>query len=135
VPQLHASGIGLAIATHSDDAEYAGGHVKPETHILGTELARALVEYHFTMDVAKAFFIIAYNPRVRSVTDHHDLIKRHHMRKIREWFAVPSQQIIFFDDIEATVRDCVDYCNVRAFQVDATIGFQCKDILDNLLQL
>lgn len=135
VPQLHASGIGLAIATHSDDAEYAGGHVHPETHILGTELARALVEYHFTTDVANAFFIIAYNPRVRGVTDPRDLIKRHHMRQIRERFAVPSQQIVFFDDIEATVEDCVDYCNVRAIQVDPTVGFQCKDVLDNMLQL
>jgi hypothetical protein len=134
VPKLHGAGIGLAIATHSDEAEY-GGHVQPETHILGAELARALVEYHFDADVAKAFFIMAYNPRVRGVTDHQDLIKRHHMRHILEWFAVPPHQIVFFDDIEATVKDCVDYCNVRSIQVDATAGFQCKDILNNLLQL
>jgi hypothetical protein len=132
VPLLHEAGIGLAIATHSDAAEYSET-VTPETHILGTALAQALVDRHFSTEIAEAFYIIAYNPRVRRVTDERDLIKRHHMRMIFEHFSVQKPEgIVFFDDIEKTVRDCVDYCKVRAIQVDETVGFQFRDLLDNL---
>ena len=65
VPQLHNQGFGLSIATHSDEAEFGGG-VKPASHMLGSELARAVVERHFAPEVASAFHIIAYNPRVQS---------------------------------------------------------------------
>lgn len=131
VPYLHRAGIGLAVATHSDEAEY-GGHVQPETHILGTELVRALLDYHFPKTIATAFFVVAYNPRVRKAVDPNDLIKRHHMRQILKHFDTVPQELVFFDDIEAIVRDCCDYCHVRAIQVDATTGFQYKDILDNM---
>lgn len=126
---LQEAGIGLATATHSDAAEY-GGIVQPETHILGTELAQALVDYHFSKE--NDFFLVAYNPRVRKVTDSRDLIKRHHMRQILQHFTVQPEEVIFFDDIEGTVRDCCDYCRVRAIQVDETVGFQFKDLIDNL---
>jgi len=133
VPLLHEAGIGLAIATHSDEAEYDGINVKREIHILGTELARALIQRHFSEEIAEAFFIVAFNPRIRKVTDERDLIKRYHMRTIKQHFSVQNpEQIVFFDDLERTVKDCADFCKVRAIQVDETVGFQFKDLLDNL---
>lgn len=132
VPHLYAAGFGLAVATHSDEAEY-GGHVQPATHILGEELVRALLNYHFATPIASAFFVVAYNPRVRKAVNPNDLIKRYHMRQILQHFdTVSPQQVVFFDDIEETVRDCCDYCNVRAIQVDNRIGFQCRDIIEKL---
>ena len=131
VPHLSATGFGLAVATHSDEAEY-GGHVQPATHILGSELVRTLLDYHFPKPIANAIFVVAYNPRVRKVADPKDLIKRYHMRQILQHFDTAPEQVVFFDDIEATVRDCCDYSNVRAIQVDESVGFQCKDILDNM---
>jgi hypothetical protein len=132
VPLLHKAGIGLAIATLSDEAEYNGITIRRETHVLGTELARAVVQRHFSQQVAEAFFIVAFKPRVRKVTDERDRIKRYHMRMIGQHFCVHSEQIVFFDDLERTVKDCINYCKVRAIQVDDTVGFQFCDLLDNL---
>lgn len=123
--------IGVAIATHSDEAEYSAT-VTPETHILGKDLAQALVRHHFTPQIADQFLIVAYNPRARKVTDEKDLIKRYHMRQIQQQYKVPPEQIIFFDDLSKTVKDCNEYCKVRAIQVDEKVGFQFSDLLENL---
>lgn len=133
VPKLHENGFFVAIATHSDEAEF-GGEVQPDTHILGNELATALVERRFPPTISKEIFIVAYNPRVHQDHDPElDKVKRYHMRKLVEKFKVKPSEIIFFDDTPEVVMDCKDNCGVvHSFQVDPSLGFQIQDLLSNL---
>jgi hypothetical protein len=138
VPRLFAAGYCMAIATHSDVAEYGvknEGFVQPETHILGEELARALLDHHFPANVARAFFIVAYNPRHRGPEGELEVnrIKRHHMRMLTNHFQVQAAaDILFFDDTPHVVDDCRESCGVRAVQVDPEVGFQLSDLLNHL---
>jgi len=131
VPELHKFGFHLAIATHSDEAEF-GGEVQPETHILGTELATALVS-KFEPETASSIFIVAYNPRHHpdDAADENKLIKRYHMNLLKEKFQVEGKNIIFFDDTEHVVDDCRKTCGVHAFVVDPNHGFRLIDLLRN----
>jgi hypothetical protein len=142
VPLLHKHEIGIAIATHSDVAEYGKKDelVQPATHILGEELARALVDRHFLSDIANAFFIVAYNPRWRGLEGEleHNRIKRHHMRMLQTHFeqvqvgAGTPADTLFFDDTPHVVDDCRDTCGVRAVLVDPKVGFQLSDLINHL---
>lgn len=132
IPRLHEEGIGLAIATHSDEAEFRG-EIKPDTHVLGSEIAKALVEKYFSCEIASAFLIIAYNPRVRPGGDKEEnKIKRYHMHNISEHFKCRPEEILFLDDTESVVKDCNEFCGVNTILVDPRRGFQIHDILDNL---
>lgn len=134
VPQLHENGFSLAIATHSDEAEF-NGEIHPKTHILGEELATSLLRKHFSPAVIASFFIVAYNPRVHpegnNKEDH--LIKRYHMRRIMEHFQIQPIEILFFDDTHHVVEDCIETCKVQhSFIVDPDYGFQLTDLIRNL---
>jgi hypothetical protein len=132
VPKLYEHGFGLAIATHSDEAEF-GESVQPATHILGKELATALVQRHFDNAISSSFFIVAYNPRVHPLDDvQSNTAKRHHMRRLREHFLVKPEEILFFDDTSDIISDCRDHCGVRAFHIDPTLGFRLEDLLLSL---
>lgn len=130
IPALHNHGeIGLSIATHSDQAEY-NGDIQPDTHILGDELAHAIVKHHFDEAVANAFFIVAYNPRARGTTqDRQRCIKRHHMFEIQRHFGVQPSEIMFFDDTKQVVEDFNEFCGVLTVHVDPNKGFQLSDLL------
>jgi Mg2+/Co2+ transporter CorC len=109
--------------------------VQLETHILGEELARALVKHHFSAEMSSAFFVVAYNPRHRGaeglLKDNH--IKRYHMRILIDHFQVlDPADILFFDDVQHVVEDCRDTCGVRAVQVDPEVGFQLSDLIHHL---
>jgi len=138
----HAAGFRLAVATHSDEAEFDDTQqqrgvlvVQPQTHILGRELVMALLQRYFPDNIVQDFCVVAYNPRVRlpaAATEGNDdnRIKRYHMRQITEHFQVEdSQQILFFDDTEAVVEDCNDNCGVKAIKVDPKIGLQWCDVM------
>jgi hypothetical protein len=136
---MSANDIGIAVATHSDEHEY--NHttdVKPDTHILGTELVQALLRHSCRSEDVSTndILIIAYNPRVRHANDDDDdddtnqyKYKRYHMRRIQEHFGVQGPQILFLDDTPEIVQDCKEYCGVHAVQVDAQRGLQWSDIL------
>lgn len=129
VPALHRNGFGLAIATHSDEHEYSE-NVRPETHILGSALARAVLEHHFEPDVSSAFYVVAYNPRARgTMDDEKHKIKRHHMRLILDRFGVDPHEIVFWDDVPRNVQDCRVHFGVHAILVNATKGFQLHNVL------
>lgn len=150
VPELFKHGFYLAIATHSDETEFVTGRqasmIHPKTHILGKELAKKLIEKHFSDDIVSSFFIVAYNPRAHhqvevvveeeenNEEENNNKMKRYHFRQIRNHFCdVEPKEIIFFDDTEEIVRDCKEFCNINAFQVDQTFGFRLEDITKNLL--
>lgn len=85
--------------------------------------------------MAQAFFITAYNPRVRKATEENNLFKRHHMRLIQEHFdQVEPKNILFFDDVVNIVKDCNEYCGVRAVLVDERKGFQLSDLVNTFQQ-
>jgi hypothetical protein len=131
VPLLHEHGFGLSIATHSDEAEF-GGLIKPETHILGSELASALIQRYFTSELVNTFFIVAYNPRARKDGNQEDnKLKRYHVRKLLQHFQVQPQEIVFFDDTPTVVNDC-NRCGLNAILVDANEGFQASDLLNSM---
>ena len=152
VPELFKHGFYLAIATHSDEAEFVTGRqasmINPNTHILGKELASKLIEKYFTNDIVSSFFIVAYNPRAHhhrqeeeeeqeqenNEEENINKMKRYHFRLIRNHFSdVESKEILFFDDTEDIVRDCNEFCNINAFQVDPNFGFRLEDITKNIL--
>jgi len=129
VPALAEEGIKLAIATHSDEAEFIRDDVDKETHILGEELAREVLRRNFSQQLVKDFFIVAFNPRWRSEgTQPAFREKRFHMRKISEHFNVDPRSILFFDDNDTVAGDCNQTCNVRAIKVDPAVGFQLSDV-------
>ena len=135
VPDLHKHGFGLSIATHSDEKEFATGRqallIDPKTHIMGEELAKALLDHCFTPDIVSSFFIVAHNPRAHGQgKDPQNCIKRYHMREIQNHFSVEGKEILFFDDTPAVVDDCANRCGgVRAVLVDPKKGFQLGNLL------
>jgi hypothetical protein len=128
-----AAGFSVAVATHSDAAEYGrkDPSIQPATHILGDELARALVDRHFSPATAAAIFCVAYNPRHRGahgqMEEHR--IKRYHVLVLQQHFGVDAAEIIFFDDTPQVVQDCRETCGVHAVQVDPNQGFVFADLL------
>jgi hypothetical protein len=132
VPRLHQNGVGICIATHSDEAEY-GRFVRPATHILGSELASALLSRYFEPEVADSCLVVAYNPRARGTegTLEENRVKRYHVRRIRSHFGVTSpDQILLLDDLKEVVDDCRAYCGIHAVKVDARTGFRLQDLLE-----
>lgn len=140
VPALHQNGFFLAIATHSDAAEFSenkldqnGCLVQPETHILGEELVRALLLYHFPQEMANSFGIVAYHPRVHAMGDQPaHRFKRRHMTQLLQQFQVSPEHVLFFDDEPANVVDCNHTCHVKSVQVDSQHGFRLSDLLNAL---
>jgi sporulation-control protein spo0M len=131
IPLLHRRQFHLAIATHSDELEY-GDKVQPLTHILGRELAQTMVRATFPPDIAEAFFVVAYNPRVRKAKEE-NTFKRHHMREVQTHFGVQPHEMVFFDDVASIVEDCRQTCGVVAVCVRADVGFQLDDLIKNLI--
>ena len=132
VPKLQQHGFYLAIATHSDEAEF-DGPIQRDTHILGMELATRLVHDCFPMEVSSAFSIVAYNPRVHPEHDSElNKYKRYHMRVLLAKYGVQGNEVAFFDDTLAVVDDCLNHCGIiHAVQVDDNIGFQIDDVINN----
>lgn len=130
VPKLHAAGIQLAIATHSNEADYARKNLDQSLYIMGSELAKAVLGANFEPEIAEAFEVIGYNPRARGTTeDERTKVKRHHMRCLQERFEVKPEDILFFDDVPHIVEDCRAVCGVHSVLVDENVGFQCDDLL------
>jgi len=135
VPRLHHLGIGVAIATHSDEAEFSAARgVVPESHILGNELAVQVLKANFPPKIVETVKVVAYQPNVRPEAAHDEsfLYKRFHMRELCEHFKVKPGEILFFDDLRHIVDDCKRYCNVHAIQVDETRGFHLEDLINGL---
>lgn len=133
-PALHKEGFHLAVATHSDEAEY-GRRITPATHILGDELVNTVLQRHLPPEVAESFYIVAFNPFARSnffVTYYGDWAKRHHMKLIQNHYLVQPQEMVLFDDTRPIVTDCIRKCGVQAVQVSPLVGFRMTDILDKL---
>jgi hypothetical protein len=156
VPPLVSEGIGVAIATHSDSNEYRGS-IARDSHILGCELAAAVLNHCFpylcasqdgtamiegsaaTGDEAGAqmqvgvFRVVGYNPRVRRGGELDcNKAKRYHMRALMQHFGCTPSEVLFFDDLEENVADCLSI-GVKAVRVNPETGFKISDLEDCLL--
>lgn len=132
IPALLDKGIGVALATHSDLAE-ASSTITRSTHVLGDDLALAVLQHVFPEEIVSRFKIVAYNPRVHvEGTDEAFLHKRYHMRELCEHFATHPREILFFDDVDSIVTDASYTCGVCAFKVDPAEAFEVTDILKAL---
>jgi hypothetical protein len=138
VPLLYHHGMHLAMATHSDASEYNDDEIRVETHIVGDELARAVVQHCCRNDESMmlAFCIVAYNPRCHA--DGHDelhRVKRYHMQVIQNRFGVKPHEMLLLDDTEEAIEDCRTYCGVHSVLIDATKRLQENDLFDYLRKL
>lgn len=135
VPELHKQGFQLAIATHSDEAEYST-KVTPELYIIGTELATTVLQRNFEPEVANSFFIVAYNPYVRvslmQTMFFGGWAKRYHMALIQNHYQVQPNEMLMIDDTKPIVKDCIKKCGVQAIDVSPLTGFSMDDILKKL---
>ena len=117
--ELHRCGIKLAIATHSDSAEYGTFFRSPDTHIMGEELVNAVLS-NTLPSIMETFKVVAYNPTVRRNGRPEDQNKRKHMREIARHYGVDTRRCILFDDdinnvhnngermVKSTVQDLLD---------------------------
>jgi hypothetical protein len=136
VSALHNEGsFQIAIATHSDEAEFQNGRhvdeIHPSTHIMGFELATQMLLDCFSSEVAQSILVVSYNPRAQgTMEDPERCVKRYHMRKIKNNFKASYEEMIFFDDTPEIVKDCIENCGVKTVLVDAEKGFQIEDLLN-----
>ena len=72
---LHKRGIRLAIATHSDSVEYDAPFRSRATHIIGDDLAKAVLS-HSLPELADSFHIVAWNPSARGNNKDQDSDKK-----------------------------------------------------------
>lgn len=129
VPQLLHNGFSVAIATHSDEAEFSRPGIDRSTHILGKELATSMINGVFDKHQADSIFVVAYNPRFRS--DGHleeNKVKRFHFRALQKHYAgVVNEEMVFFDDTPIVIEDC-STLGIRSILVDRSVGFQLSDL-------
>merc|ERR1719329_1525009 len=91
-------GMRLAVATNSDPAEYELEGQSRETHILGPDLAAALIRHHCGPDVLARFEVmVGHDPDM-----HKDMTpllgKSVHMRKIAQHFGSRFETMVLIDD-------------------------------------
>lgn len=130
VPLLHRNGFSLAMATHSDKAEYHG-KIQPSTHIIGDELVDTLLKRWFDPSIVADFFVIAYNPTAHPEGKlSENRIKRRHMREIEQRYGVRSDEILFFEDTRPIAVDCRKTCGVWTADVDPRKGFRLSDLMN-----
>lgn len=118
------TGVKFAIATGSDPVEYGIEGQSKETHILGPDLAFALIKHH-SPECMKLFEIaVGYDCRLHpeDVAEGVNIEgKRHHMRKIRDHFGVEFHEMVLIDDSDSSL---VNEDGWRGIKVDGDVGFK-----------
>ncbi|CAM9292436.1 unnamed protein product [Choristocarpus tenellus] len=127
VPILIEEGLNVAVATHSDRAEYNWLQGRtPRTHLLGEDLVWAVLNACFPHRAA-SFFVVAYNPRARSwFPREENRGKRLHVRLIAEHYGVDASEVILFDDDQDNVSLSQGF---RAVKVNPAVGFRISDLM------
>jgi acetyl esterase/lipase len=128
---LHSAGVKLAVATHSDSAEY-NALLRPRTqYIIGEELVEKLLEAVLP-EISEYFKMVAYNPTVQGDRKAENGHKKKHVREISTFYGVKQSECILFDDDEGNVKDTDNL--FKAFAVDRSQGFRLNSILVNQLR-
>jgi hypothetical protein len=116
--------IKLAVATNSDPAEYDLPGQSPQTHMLGPDLARALIS-HLCPDALPSFEImVGFDHNC-----HKDVPwspgKSWHMRRIADHYKVPFQRMVLIDDTASRLENTDGWRGVLVR--DQCTGFHFED--------
>jgi hypothetical protein len=124
---LHRYGIHLAIATHSDAAEYNAWGRSEKDFIIGDELAHRVLK-HAVPDIADKFFVVAHNPRVRGNRDPLMTSKKFHIRSIAQHYNLQTTSVLLFDDDPQNVLDNENGLLFKSIQVSARNGLDALEV-------
>lgn len=123
--------IRCAVATGSDPAEYELEGQSKETHILGPDLAAALISHHCPEALDLFDIMVGYDFKLHPAGEAGMSTegKRHHMRVIREHYGgVPFEKMVLFDDAKSSLVNEDGWIGVK---VDGSVAFRfdvCADV-------
>eukprot|EP00439_Symbiodinium_sp_Y106_P039165 s2340_g4.t2 len=118
--------IRLAVATNSDPVEYDLPGQSRETHILGPDLAAALIGHWCPQALPKFEAMVGFDPSLPEHADEPMLPgKTWHMRRIAELTGVPAKKMVLFDDAARNLETDDGWRGVLVR--DGRVGFQFKD--------
>jgi NTP pyrophosphatase (non-canonical NTP hydrolase) len=116
----------LAVATGSDPLEYNLPGQSQLTHLLGPDLAKALIAQTCPKYVLPKFQImVGYDYRLHGkVTTEKG--KRYHMRKISKFYNIPFKQMLIIDDSTSSLKNEDGWHGMLVH--DRNVGFTRFDI-------
>lgn len=113
----------LAVATGSDPLEYDIPGQNRQTHILGPDLAEAVIR-HWCADALPSFEImIGFDCELHGGAATQKG-KRHHMRQIAQHYGVQPHQMVLFDDSDMCLQNEDGWVGVK---VRDSLGFSFED--------
>ena len=119
----------------SDPAEYDLPGQCRETHILGPDLATALITHHCPDALDMFQVMVGYDSRLHLKDNDKDneevnnTGKRYHMRLIQQHYDVPFHKMVIFDDSRSSLRNEDGWVGVK---VDPVAGFSFADLPSSL---
>mmetsp|Transcript_127141 Transcript_127141/g.283420 ORF Transcript_127141/g.283420 Transcript_127141/m.283420 type:complete len:216 (+) Transcript_127141:116-763(+) len=123
IPGLH-----LAVATGSDPCEYDIEGQSRETHILGPDLAEAVIRYHCPEALPGFEIMVGYDWRLHGERSE-EKGKRYHMQKIAAHYGVAFSRMLLIDDTPSNLENEDGWHGVLVR--DASKGFRFEDCLFN----
>mmetsp|Transcript_29088 Transcript_29088/g.73707 ORF Transcript_29088/g.73707 Transcript_29088/m.73707 type:complete len:239 (-) Transcript_29088:46-762(-) len=117
----------LAVATGSDPLEYDLPGQGRDTHILGPDLAAALLDRWCPEARAKFEVMVGYDFELHG-GNAHDKGKRYHMRRIAEHYGVEFRQMVLFDDSQGCLENEDGWLGVK---VSDSVGFRFEDCFEH----
>jgi hypothetical protein len=121
--------VRCAVETGSDPYEYDLQGQSRETHILGPDLATAVIKSRCPQALDLFDIMIGYDCRLH--VDEEDGSennegKRHHMRVIQKFFNVPFERMVLIDDSRSSLVNEDGWIGVK---VDGKAGFKFEHCL------
>lgn len=125
---LAARPVGMAVATGSDPKEYEEEGQSRATHILGPDLAAAVIEAACGGETLAAFGImVGFDTRLHGNEAGLEG-KRHHLRRIQEHYGASPEEVLLIDDSQSAL-DSVASEGARTCKVqDPGAGFRHTDL-------
>eukprot|EP00008_Paramoeba_atlantica_P008033 CAMPEP_0201497300 /NCGR_PEP_ID=MMETSP0151_2-20130828/64773_1 /ASSEMBLY_ACC=CAM_ASM_000257 /TAXON_ID=200890 /ORGANISM="Paramoeba atlantica, Strain 621/1 / CCAP 1560/9" /LENGTH=198 /DNA_ID=CAMNT_0047887859 /DNA_START=24 /DNA_END=620 /DNA_ORIENTATION=+ len=123
--RLHHHGLRMAVATGSDPVEYEIKGQSRETHILGPDLATALITSTIPETLPTFGIMVGHDPRLHSDVQSFSG-KSFHMRKIQEFYRVSFEEMILIDDYAPALINDDGWIGVRV--LDPLVGFRLADL-------
>ena len=120
-------GMQLAVATGSDPAEYDVAGQSRDTHILGPDLATAVITAHCPEALSAFGIMIGYDATIHEGKDAPH-VKTHHLATIRAHYAVEApSEVVLIDDSGGTLRQAAAEGHATVHVRDTATGFQFAD--------
>jgi len=135
-----ARGVGVAVATHSDEAEYGSllfGLNNARRCVMGGELASLVVKAALSDGAHESVFIAAYNPRARRDTSPNNAGKQEHVRRAAAHFGCDPSQVMLLDDDALNCKYGARAAGAKdggfgAIKVDGRVGLKIDSALLSL---